>query len=128
MQNHSTTHSELTLEEVKGKFTLWRTTRKKREKIPDALWSLIKPLIHQHKMTEILKTLQLNSSQLKKKSGIFSVNKKFKKIPTFIECALPEPTPVFTNCKLEFVDKNGSTIRITGLDAAILQPLISQLL
>jgi hypothetical protein len=129
MQNIESTPSNLTLEEVKEKFENWRVSRKGRRTIPDALWALVKPLTHQYTLTEILRAVRLNSTQLKTKLGILpSLKKQKKSAPKFIECVLPEPISVATNCTLEFIGKNGAPVKIYGLDPAHLQPFVSLLL
>jgi hypothetical protein len=129
MQNIETSPSTLTLEEVKEKFENWRANRKGKRTIPDALWSVVKPLTHQYTLTEIVRTLKLNSTQLKNKLGILPrIKKQQKPAPAFVECILPEPISTPTNCTLEFIGKNGTPVKIYGLDPGHLQPFVSLLL
>ena len=54
-----------TLEEVKSRFEQWRTSRRKKTRIPDELRKQVLALLKQYPKTKVLRTLGINSSQLK---------------------------------------------------------------
>ena len=66
-----------TLESVHEAFTAWRQQCKPKEKIPDRLWNMVRPLIGPYKKTHIMSRLSINGAQLKQ-AGILpsSVNKR----------------------------------------------------
>lgn len=126
-QNHSTTISSAPLESVVHQFEHWRATRGKRGRIPDALWALVAPLMEQYSHSEITSALKLNYGQLKERVLPFLSQAPLKST-TFVEYSLPSLTSSIENCIVEFTGKNGSAVKISGLTATQLQPLISVLL
>jgi hypothetical protein len=125
-QNYSNTAASTPLEAVVQQFEHWRATRIKRSRIPDALWALVTPLMDQYSHNEIVSALRLNHTQLKER--VLQFSSQVPRSATFVEYPLPPITPVIESCVLEFVCKNGSTVKISGLTASQLQPLVSVLL
>ena len=115
------------LEAVVHQFEHWRATRSKKGKIPEALWKLVVPLMDQYNRNEISSALRLNYTQLKERILPISSESK-QKSATFIEYPLPPPVSVVEICVVEFTCKNGSTVKISGVTAMQLQPLVSVLL
>jgi hypothetical protein len=126
-QNHIATTSPATLESVVHQFEHWRATRGKRGKIPDALWALVAPLMGQYSHNEIVAALRLNHAQMKERILPF-LPQMPDKSATFLEYPLPSPTSSIESCVVEFTCKNGSAVKISGLTAMQLQPLVSVLL
>ena len=59
---------EQTLQAVQEQFTLWRQQKPyKRGRIPEELWESALSLISQHTPTEIIKTLQLNGGDFRRR-------------------------------------------------------------
>ena len=56
-----------TLKEVQNQFEAWRSTRKHREAIPDALWEAAAGLRKDYSIHQIAKALHLNYTDLKKR-------------------------------------------------------------
>ena len=114
------------LESVKQQFDHWRATRGKRGRTPDALWELVVPLMHQYKHAEISSVLSVNHSQLKKQLQQFSSSQK--EVTQFVECSLPNRAPEITNSVLEFISKNGSPVKISGITTTEMMPIVSMLM
>jgi len=125
--NNSATPSLTPLEAAANQFEHWRATRGKRGRIPDALWSLVAPLMDQYSHNEIAAALRLNHSKLKERALPFSPQAE-KKSVTLVEYPIPLQASLTESCVVEFTCKNGSAVKITGLTAAQLHPLVSMLL
>ena|SRR3990167_6286307 len=108
------------LEAVVNQFEHWRATRSKRGRIPDALWALVAPLMEQYSRNEIASALRLNHAQMKER-----ISQVSNKSTTFVEYPMPAPTSSMESCVVELTCRNGSTVKISGLTAVQLQPLIS---
>lgn len=115
------------LEAVASQFEHWRATRGKRGRIPDALWALVAPLMGQYNHNEITAALRLNHAQMKERVLPF-LSRVPDKSSTFVEYPLPSPPSSTESCVVEFTCKNGSAVKISGMSAMQLQPLISVLL
>lgn len=115
------------LKSVVHQFEHWRATRKKRERIPGTLWKLVAPLMNQYGHNEIAIALRVNHDQLKK-YALPLLSHKQPKSTAFVEYPLPVATSSSGNCVLEFACQNGSMVKISGLLAAEVQPLISLLM
>ena len=126
-QNNSDTPSSSQLEAVASQFEHWRATRGKRGRIPDALWALVAPLMGQYNHNEITAALRLNHAQMKER--VLPFLSQMPHTPaTFVEYPLPSPASSMESCVVEFTCKNGSALKISGLTAMQLQPLVSVLL
>jgi hypothetical protein len=112
------------LESVVRQFEHWRATRKKRERIPDTLWKLVAPLMNQYGHNEIAIALKVNHGQLRKYVQPLLSHTQ-QKSTTFVECPLSIAT---SSVVLEFACRNGSMVKISGLLAVEMQPLISLLI
>lgn len=127
MQFNINTSSASSLETVTQRFDHWRATRIKRGKIPNELWELAAPLLSQYNHNKIVSALKINHAQLK--AGVLPfLSKTQQPSTTFVECLLPLSTTLTGNCTVEFTCKNGTTVKISGLTATQLQPLVSVLL
>lgn len=125
-QNSSNKIPPSPLEAVIYQFEHWRTTRGKRGRIPNALWALVAPLMDQYSHNEIASALRLNRVQLKERVLPFS-SQTTQKTASFVEYSLPPPS-IMESCVIEFTCKNGFAVKISGLTAAQLQPIVSVLL
>ena len=119
-------HSTASLESVTKQFEQWRATRSKKGKIPDSLWTLVAPLRGLYSDNEIASTLRINHTQLKNAVPVLS--SRYQKQPSFLECPVPVSMSGGENCHVEFSGKNGSTVKISGLTSAQIQPLVLLLL
>lgn len=118
--------SPTTLELVKEKFAHWRATREKRGRIPEALWELVVPLAHQYTNTEISSVLKLNHSQLIKQLQQFPSSQK--EVTPFVDCSLAMRAPETSNPILEFIFKNDTSVKISGITTAEMMPILSILM
>jgi hypothetical protein len=126
-QDTSNTTSPSQLAAVVSQFEHWRSTRGKRGRIPDSLWALVAPLMDQYSHNEIASALKLNHAQMKKRVLPF-LSQPLDKSATFVEYPLSSPISSMESCTVEFNCKNGSAVKISGLTAMQLQPLVSVLL
>ena len=62
--------SELTLDDVAGRFKLWRSTKKPRGRIPSDLWGLVKSIIGHYKIGRICQALRISFSQLQREGVV----------------------------------------------------------
>lgn len=120
--------SSSSLKAVTQQFEHWRATRTKRGRIPNELWALAAPLLDKYNHNKIASALKMNHTQLK--AGVLPFLSQMQPpSTTFVECKLPASTISLTgNCIVEFACKNGSTVKISGLTDAQLQPLFFALL
>jgi hypothetical protein len=111
------------LQAVVQQFEHWRSTRKKRTRIPDTLWALVGPLMNQYNRNEIATALRINHNQLK--NALSLLPPQSKQSVAFLECSTSITPSLPTNCVIEFTCKDGSTVKISGLQPTQIQPLIS---
>ena len=64
------TEPTLTLEAVAEHFARWRSSKKKRERIPQALWQEAIDLLNHYRISQVTRTLRLSGSDLNKRRGI----------------------------------------------------------
>jgi hypothetical protein len=62
------------LKEVKQEFEKWRTTRIRKESIPEHLWSRAVKLLISHSISEVSKNLGVSYNQLKRFQDIYNQN------------------------------------------------------
>ena len=62
---NSPTLSPLSITEVQSRFAHWRTTRERREQIPEDLWSAAVMLCERNSITKVSRTLRLHHSSLR---------------------------------------------------------------
>jgi len=126
MMNQSSNNnvSSTSLETVAHQFKHWRTTRGKRGRIPGVLWALVTPLMDQYSPEEIASALGLNHAKLKERVLPFASQTTCSPV-TFVEYPLPSPISKVESCVIEFTGKNGSAVKISGLTAMQVQPLVS---
>ena len=122
--NHIT--PDILLEDVAKQFEEWRTTRKKRSRIPDELWAKVIPLEKHYRRGKIAMALRVSYPRLKQ--GL-SLVKSFSAPITLHECL---PSPIFSmptqSTTLTFSCKNGSTDTLTGLRDNDIAAAVSALL
>lgn len=115
------------LETVVHRFEHWRLTRKKRERIPEVLWQSVAPLMNQYSHNEIATALKVNHEQLKEHVHPLLSHAQ-QTSTTFVEYPLPVAISSAGHCVLEFASKSGSMVKISGLSARDIHPLISLLM
>jgi hypothetical protein len=111
-----------TLDEVKRLFDNWRSTRKKRSRIPVELWHATASLADQYPVHRIARTLRLNHSTLR---DLVAQNAPAPTVQTsFLELPALQPVQVFSSL-IEMENRHGETIRMhlagaTSLDLVTL--------
>ena len=97
------------------RFTQWRRTRGRGERIPARLWSLAAAVARRHGVSRTAGVLKLEYYALKERltqpspSGDAAGSAILP--PSFVELA-PGPFPLPSPCEIEFYDAFGSTLRI----------------
>ena len=126
----------LSLSQVIDEFKEWRTSRKKKSRIPDHLWKHVIPLLTDHPRSTVLGRLGISHGQLKKHLNRQNPKPKYKvetqiykpKDCGFIECKLPLdkiiPTKTMPCCDIELKKPNGTTLLIKMAGPALLSSLI----
>lgn len=114
-----------TLETVDKELTHWRQTRAKRGPIPETLRSKISTLSQRYRTSEILKTLGLNTGQLK----LFSKTITKKNTPPikFVRINDPMQESRFGRITCQLKRPDGATLECT-LDSLSLRQLIGDFL
>jgi len=110
--NNNPAVSHPSLLEVQSQFAAWRKTRKKRERIPESLWSAAVKLCAHHSITQISKALRLNFSDLSERVA----NRQTAKMAVatlpqdFIAIDMGQPQS--TECIIEMEHRNGNKMRM----------------
>jgi hypothetical protein len=122
---------QTSLDEVKSHFEHWRVTRiKKRERIPEHLWDMVKTLIGQYSLSDITTALRINTSQIKD-------NLKMVSKINFVETQNESPELLTSRPIMSFTDSeqvysvelhraNGVVLKISSMPAVSLQSIITQ--
>lgn len=127
MQNTHSKTALTSLESVVQQFQHWREMRSnKREKMPDSLLALAKPLLGQYSRNKIASALRISYAQLKR--ALPAPLPSQPPPSSFVECALPAPFLSTEPCRIEFTCKTGSAVKISGLTSPQLQALVSLLM
>lgn len=120
---------EQTLQAVQEQFTLWRQQKTdKRGRIPEELWESALSLIAQHTQTEIIKTLQLNGGDFRRRLHGTSTGKapaaerlEFVELEGLLE---PQPSYAGWACgQIELERPDGYRLRFI---ASVSEPLHGQ--
>jgi hypothetical protein len=77
---------EARLKEVADTFEQWRTTRNKRDRIPESLWQAATELASFYSISKIARTLRIDFNELKRRT---------------VACATDEPSCEFIELKVE---------------------------
>jgi len=118
------------LEEVRERFTSWRSNRKGRSAIPEHLWDMAVMLCTKYPISKISTALGLEYPKLKRKvhqTRGFS-NEKVKEKSPFIEVQVPnsgsqEISEEPKEYTVEFFRTDGSRMRIVTGDCVLLNHL-----
>ena len=127
------TPQQIALEAARQQFKAWRAVKKHSgERIPDALWALVTPLIALYKSAVLARHLGLSSGQLKKKYSTVISGKKINKDPLgFIDVPL---TPFFQSVShaslaqptLTFERANGAKLSVFNWPTDSLLKLVNE--
>jgi len=122
---------QTSLDEVKSHFEHWRATRiKKRERIPEQLWDMVKTLIGQYSLSDITTALKINTGQIKDNLKVVS------KI-NFVETRNESPELLTSRSMMPFIENeqvysvelhraNGVVLKISSMPVVSLQNIITQ--
>ena len=103
----------LSLEDVQNQFEVWRSMRKHREPIPEALWEAAASLQKDYSIHQIAKTLHLNYTDLKKRvQKLDIVSPPFPHSPsTFVELDFSKSI-LPTECIVEMEASDGAKMKV----------------
>jgi hypothetical protein len=112
-------------------FEEWRTTRNRREPIPDHLWLLVEPLTKHYSLSQITKNLHLNTAQIK--TQLSKLSSSEKNVPELVECTqqfsmLSASNNKTSECSIEFDCKHASSVKLSGLNINELKQMVSLLI
>lgn len=104
--------SRPTLEAVQRLFEQWRRHRKKRDRIPSALWEAAASLSGQYSVNEVSKRLHLNHTAVRDRIGARRDGEGIKPHePAFIE--LDMISPCAAGCIIEMEKPGGARMKIS---------------
>ena len=112
----------MTLDEVQCLFDNWRSTKKKKARIPVELWHAAASLADRYPVHRIARTLRLNHSTVR---DLVAQNVPAPTVQaSFLELPAPQPSQVFSSL-IEMENRHGETIRMhlagaTSLDLVAL--------
>jgi len=114
--------SQPTVEEVQQLFEQWRRTKRRRDRIPAALWEAAASLSGQHSTNKISKLLHLNHTALRDCIGAHKQGEEIQeKAPAFIELEMI-PSGAVNECTIEMERPDGGKMKIclkgSSIDAA----------
>ena len=107
--------TESRLDKVKSDFEVWRSSRKKRSRIPEALWKKAVALYPEYTVGKISSTLRLSYTDLKKRisSSIEpTLTNEAEGLPAFIEVEFPAAHSSLSECVVEMEDGHGAKMRM----------------
>jgi hypothetical protein len=100
--------------ELQRQLDEFRSTQRRRTKLPESLWRAAVELARQHGLSRVAQPLRLDYTALKERlgrtSGVQQPMPKQPK-PTFVELISPVPAPL-DECVIEVESATGSKMRI----------------
>ena len=111
-----------TLEEVQQLFEQWRRNKRRRDRIPAALWEAAASLSGQHSANKISKLLRLNHTAVRDCIGAHKQGEEIQgNAPAFIELAM-SPSVAVGECTIEMERPDGERMKLCfkggSIDAA----------
>ena len=101
-----------TLEEVQQLFEQWRRNKRRRDRIPAALWEAAASLSGQHSTNKISKLLCLNHTAVRDCIGAHMQGEEMQgNAPAFIELAM-SPSAAVGECTIEMERPDGGRMKI----------------
>lgn len=119
------------LNDAKSHFDHWRSTRAKRGKIPDYLWSKVKPLIGKYSLTTIIDALNINKNQLREHVYLSDkINFVELKTAATSKFSSAKEDKIFAEnkCCIELHRSTGETLKIIHYPIESLHIIITQFL
>ena len=106
------------MRKVHERLQRWRSERKGRERIPEALWAAAGELARKHGVNQVSRVLRLEFNQLKRTAEAGTRNRKKRIGRAFVELIGPQ-TPAAQECVLEVESPRGKLrIELKGMAAA----------
>ena len=108
---------------VRASLELWRKRRKRGERIPKAIWSVVVPLARAHGVNPVSVALHLDYNILKRRVALRSSTPSAAD-PSFVEVKVPAPS--LDPCRIEIEDRCGlkMTLQLPGGSGANLPALV----
>ena len=94
------------MRKVHAKLQRWRTQRRSREPIPEALWAAAGELARQHGVNPVSRALRLEFNHLKRAAEIDAAKGRKRATPAFVELIAPQ-TSSARECVLELEAPRG---------------------
>ena len=107
--------TESRLEKAKSNFEDWRSSRKNRSRIPEALWKKAVALYPEYTVGKISSTLRLSYTDLKKRIGSRiepTLTSEAEGVPAFIEVGFSPASSSLSECVVEMEDGYGAKMRM----------------
>jgi hypothetical protein len=106
--------TQLTLEEVQQQFEQWRRHRKKRDRIPSALWEAAASLSEQHSAHQISKLLHVNHTDVRDHIREYRESNRIQRPHegSFVELGLLSPASL-SECIIEMEKPGGARMKIS---------------
>jgi len=96
----------------------WRSERKGRERIPEALWTAAGELAREHGVNQVSQVLHLEFNHLKRVAEAGGANGRTRPAPAFVELIAPQ-TSAERGCVLQLEGRRGKLrIELKGMAAA----------
>jgi hypothetical protein len=118
-------HAE-SLEQVEQRFVRWRASRKRGERIPQALWCAAVALAREHGLEQIAQELRVNCDGLKRRLDAAEAARAGASATKFVELIAPSAVAV-CECIVELENARGAKMRLElkGVELAQLASLSS---
>lgn len=115
------------LEQVKERFALWRKSRRRGERISNALWAAATSLVEQHGLQGTAKALRVDCGQLKRHlTGSAGPTRLARAAPQFVELfAQPVVAEPGSQCIVEMQNARGGKMGVELGNMASLDGLVS---
>ncbi len=111
MNRKSTSVIAQPIAELQRQLDQFRSTRRRRTKLPESLWQAAVELARQHGVYSVAQPLRLDYMGLKKRLGEPSSPRRKAPRSAFVEL-IPPPPATLEECVLELESCNGAKMRI----------------
>jgi hypothetical protein len=111
MNRKSTSVIAQPIAELQRQLDQFRSTRRRRTKLPESLWQAAVELARQHGVYSVAQPLRLDYMGLKKRLGEPSSHRRKAPRSAFVELIAPPPATL-EECIVEFESSNGAKMRI----------------
>ena len=117
-QNRGDADVPVAMRKVYRDLQRWRSERKGRERIPEALWTAAGELAREHGVNQVSQVLHLEFNHLKRVAEAGAPNGRKGAMPAFVEVLAP-PTSAERECVVQLEGRRGKLrIELKGMAAA----------